>query len=77
MAAAAWAMVRACGGFAVLGSSLRSDRGLLGLCAVLVGFLAYASIDGLLYHAIALIHFALLAALLFATLNKLAAALKP
>ncbi|MCD6733189.1 MAG: O-antigen ligase family protein [Burkholderiaceae bacterium] len=69
----AWAMVRACGGLALIRANLSSDSGLLSLCAVLFGFMTYAMIDGLLYHAIPLTHFALFAALLFATMVRLAA----
>lgn len=67
----AWAAVRACGGFSIVRTNLASDSGLLAVCAVLAGFLAYAMIDGLLYHAIPLVHFALFAALLFVTMTRL------
>lgn len=71
IAATAWAMIRVCGGFMVVRKNLSSDPGLLAVCAVLVGFMVYAMIDGLLYHAIPLIHFALFAALFFATMTRL------
>jgi O-antigen ligase len=71
MIATICAMIRACGGATLIGSNLRSDPALLAVCAVLVGFGGYAAVDGLLYHAIPLIHFALLIALLFATMARL------
>lgn len=73
MTATVMAMIRACGGLALVRANLSSDSGLLAVCAVLVGFMAYAMIDGLLYHAIPLIHFAMFVALFFATMTRLAA----
>lgn len=47
---------------------VRRDIGLL--VSILSGFMMYAMIDGLLYHAIALLHFSLLVALLLSTLSN-------
>lgn len=68
IAATGWVMLRACGGPKHLWISLRRNNEVIAVCAVLAGFFAYAMIDGLLYHAIPLTHFSLLAALLFARL---------
>lgn len=73
MIASVWLMLRACGGFFLIRENLSADRWLLAVCAVLTGFVAYAMIDGLLYHAIPLVHFVLFAALLLAGMTGLSA----
>lgn len=49
--------------------SVTNDSSVLALAALLIGFMAYASIDGLLYHAIPLMHFAMLAPLLLGAMR--------
>ncbi len=62
-------MVRSPGGVRGIIGSLESDSSMLGLLAVLLSFLAYATIDGLLYHAIPVMHFAVFTSLLVATMR--------
>ena len=58
------------GGFRSIARKARTDPQVGMLASILLGFLAYALIDGLLYHAIALLHFAVLTGLLFAALRS-------
>lgn len=69
MLLAAWSMIRFFGRGRVIVGALASDTGILGLVAVLLSFLAYATIDGLLYHAIPVVHFAVFVALFFAAVR--------
>lgn len=68
LAALAWVLVRERWSAVARPDRLLGRPELAGLAALLVGFLAYSSIDGLLYHAIPLVHFAVFVALLLSTL---------
>ncbi len=69
MVLALTSIIRLPGGVRGFINSFASDSGTQGLLAVLLSFLAYATIDGLLYHAIPLMHFAVLASLLVASMK--------
>lgn len=57
---------RTCGGRSAVPKSGKAYLDFVLLSAILGAFLSYSMIDGLLYHAIPLVHFALFAALLLA-----------
>lgn len=69
LACIAFCLFKEVGGLRSIVRKARTDPQVAVLISILIGFLAYAMVDGLLYHAIPSLHFAVLAALLFATLH--------
>jgi len=63
-------MIRSRGGPRMITARLRSDVGMLALFAFLLSFLAYSMIDGLLYHAIPVMHFAVFLPLLLVSMES-------
>ncbi|WP_165908726.1 O-antigen ligase family protein [Caldimonas thermodepolymerans] len=71
-----WRVQKAIAGAAGWRARLATSEEVRVLVAILAGFFVYAAVDGLLYHAVPLFHFAVLVALLAAAAHRAAQAME-